>query len=368
MSVFKRGGSPFYQYDFTFLGRRFWGSTKLTNRKAAERYENRMRERLAQSRAGILDPEPPPLFAGFASEFLLRTKAELRPRSWKRYQSSLKSLQPWFNPKRLDEIRADDIERFKQARLQEGCSPSTVNRDLACLRRILSFALQLDLLVTTPFVRKKVRFLKERGRERILTFDEERRYLKAARNPLRDVATLMLEMGLRPEEVCSIRQENIHLGTRPPFLHVPGGKTKNARRDVVLTERARETLKRRLIETKGDYIFPVRVGRGFDWSHPMWELHPAHYQALEESEIQPPFQIYDLRHTYGTRAIESGTDPLTLMRLMGHQDLKTTMRYVHLSKAHLREAQMRIERYRARREREEKEEKEERKKVSRAVV
>ncbi len=88
----------------------------------------------------------------------------------------------------------------------------------------------------------------------------------------------------------------------------------------------------------------------------MWELHPAHYQALEESEIQPPFQIYYLRHTYGTRAIESGTDPLTLMRLMGHRDLKTTMRYVHLSKTHLAEAQMRIERYRARREKEEKEE------------
>jgi integrase len=123
-----------------------------------------------------------------------------------------------------------------------------------------------------------------------------------------------------------------------------------------VTERGRETLKRRLLQAKGEYIFPVHVGRGFDWSRPMWELHPAHYQALEESEIQPPFQIYDLRHTYGTRAIESGTDPLTLLRLMGHQDPKTTMRYVHLSKTHLVEAQVRIERYRSSREKEEKQE------------
>jgi integrase len=354
MSVFKRDGSPFYQYDFVFMGRRFWGSTKLRNRKAAERYENKMRERLAQSRGGILDPEPPPLFAGFASEFLSRTKAELRPKAWKRYQVSLKSLRPWFDSKRLDEIRADEIERFKQARLQKGRSASTVNRDLACLRRILSFALRLDLLPTTPFVAKKVRFLKERGRERILTFEEERRYLKAARNPLRDVATLILEMGLRPEEACSIRRENAHLASVPAFLHVPGGKTKNAKRDVAVTERARQILRRRLLQAKGDCIFPARVGRGFDWSRPMGELHPAHYQALEDSKILPPFQIYDLRHTYGTRAIESGTDPLTLMRLMGHQDLKTTMRYVHLSKRHLVEAQVRIERYRAKREREDK--------------
>jgi integrase len=82
----------------------------------------------------------------------------------------------------------------------------------------------------------------------------------------------------------------------------------------------------------------------------MFELHPAHYDALNDSGINPRFQLYDLRHTYGTRAIESGTDPLTLMRLMGHADLKTTMRYVHLSKRHLAEAQSKIERYRAERE------------------
>jgi len=354
MSVFKRENSPFYQYDFVFMGRRFWGSTKLANRKAAERFVSKMREKLAQSRGGILDPEPPPLFATFSLEFLTRTEAELRPKSWKRYQVSLNSLRPWFDAKRLDEIRADDIERFKQSRLEEGCSPSTVNRDLACLRRILSFALRMDLLTTTPFVARKVRFLKERGRERILTFEEERRYLKVARNPLRDIGTLMLEMGLRPREACTIRRENIHLTSAPPFLHVPEGKTKNAVRDLVVTKRAEEILKRRLLQAKGEYLFPAHVGRGFDWSRPIEELHPAHYRALEDSGVKPPFQIYDLRHTFGTRAIESGTDPLTLLRIMGHQDLKTTMRYVHLSKRHLVEAQVRIERYRAEREKEEK--------------
>jgi integrase len=116
-----------------------------------------------------------------------------------------------------------------------------VNRDLACLRRILSFALQLDLLLTTPFVSRKVRFLKERGRERILTFKEERRYLQAARNPLHDVAILMLEMGLRPEEACSIRRENVHLTTVPAFLHIPEGKTKT-RKGMSSLQSGREKL------------------------------------------------------------------------------------------------------------------------------
>lgn len=350
MSVFKRKASPYYRFDFIFHGRRYQGSTKLKNKRAAQSAEDILRADLAKSRAGIVERKPVPLFGKFADEFLERVKPELRPKSYSRYQDSLKPLREKFGSKSLDEITADEIERFKQSRLEQELSSSTVNRDLACLRRILFFAVRTDRLASTPFVARKVRFLKENGRERILSFEEERKYLSAARQPLRDAATLIVELGLRPNEICSIRREHIHVLAVSPFLHVPGGKTKNARRDVPLTQRANEILNRRCAAAKGEYIFPLRVGRGIDWSRPMCELHPAHYDALEESQIHPRFQLYDLRHTYGTRAIEGGTDPLTLMRLMGHADLKTTARYVHLSKRHLAEAQTKIERYRAERE------------------
>ena len=79
----------------------------------------------------------------------------------------------------------------------------------------------------------------------------------------------------------------------------------------------------------------------------MNDLHHAHERALKASGIEPRFRLYDLRHTYGTRAIEAGMNPLTLAKLMGHADLKTTQRYVHLSKQHLGEAQKRIEEFRA---------------------
>jgi site-specific recombinase XerD len=80
----------------------------------------------------------------------------------------------------------------------------------------------------------------------------------------------------------------------------------------------------------------------------MTELEPAHQKALRETGIEPPFRLYDLRHTYGTRAIEAGIDVFSVAKLMGHADLDTTQRYVHLSKGHLEEAQKKIERFRAR--------------------
>jgi integrase len=360
VSVFKIIGSPYYQFDFVLKGRRFRGSTKQKNKTAAQRHESNLRQRLANDRSGIVELEAPPCFSDFAKEFLERTKDEMENSTARGYKNSLQNVKPWLGASRLDEISADTIEKYKQSRLAEKRSPSTVNREMGFVRRVLLYAVKVSrpsagrqplkwVLLSTPFVAHGVGFLKENRRERIINFDEERRYLAASRQPLRDIATLILEMGFRPEEVCSIRGRDVHL-LGCAFVHIPEGKTPKAVRDVPMTSKGKEILKRRLSAAVGEYLFPRRVGNGFDWSLPMNELNPAHRTALKDSKVTPPFRIYDLRHTYGTRAVEGGTDPLTLMKLMGHKELSTTLRYVHLSKRHLGDAQVKIEKYRAERE------------------
>ena len=57
-----------------------------------------------------------------------------------------------------------------------------------------------------------IEFLDEHNeQDRILTFQEQRAYLAAASNTLEDIATIMLETGMRPEEVCRIRKVNVQL-------------------------------------------------------------------------------------------------------------------------------------------------------------
>jgi integrase len=352
MSLYKRPDSEFYQYEFLYGGRRYRGSTKHTNLRAAERVENTLKTKLANSRFGIKELKPVPVFSDFAPRFLEMVRPELRPNGYRTYAVCLRNLLSVFRTKRLDEITPAMIQEFKEARLRVGRSGATVNRDLATLRRIFSIALKLDVVQATPFAARRVGFCKESSRERVLTFTEELNYLTKATQPLRDVATLIVETGLRPGETCSARCEDVHLFTATPFLHVPEGKTENAVRDVPLTAKAVEVLNRRLAEAKrakGQYLFPARIGQGHDWQRPMNELEPAHQKALRLSGVKH-FRLYDLRHTFASRAVEAGMDALTLKAVMGHADLKTTSRYVHPTFRHLAEAQAKVEQFRAVRE------------------
>ncbi len=348
MTIYKQPGSPYYYYDFYFEGRRYQAATHLRNKTVAHRVECVKKAELAQRRVGILPKKQIPLFQDFAERFLHTVKVERRGNTHRACSSCVRNLEPVFGRKYLDEITPEMIRGFKEARIEQERSPATVNRDLSCLRQILGIAVKEELIQKSPFFGGRVEFLHEKGRERTLTFDEERKYLKAAAPVLRDVAISMVEMGLRPGEIFQLRREDVRAEPPSPYVHIREGKSDRAVRDVPITSRALPVFNRRLSNAKGEYVFPRRVGNGYDWTRPMTEVEPAHLRALESSGIKPPFRLYDLRHTYGTRAIEAGIDIFSVAKLMGHADLSTTQRYVHLSKGHLEDAQKKIERFRAR--------------------
>ncbi len=347
MTIYKQPGSPYYYYDFHFEGRRYQKSTHLRNKTIAERVECVRKAELAQRRAGILPRKHIPLFRDYSNRFLHTVKVERRPNTHRAYLSCVRNLEMPFGRKYLDEITPELIRAFKEARIEQQRSPATINRDLSCLRQILGIAVKEELIQRSPFFGGRVEFLHEKGRERTLSFGEECKYLKAATPVLREVGTVMVEMGLRPGEIFHLRGEDVHIGPPAPHVHVREGKSDRAVRDVPITSRALPIFKRRISKAKDEYLFPRRVGNGYDWSRPMTELEPAHLRALRKSGIETPFRLYDLRHTYGTRAVEAGIDVFSVAKLMGHADLRTTERYVHLSKAHLEDAQKKIERFRA---------------------
>jgi integrase len=88
----------------------------------------------------------------------------------------------------------------------------------------------------------------------------------------------------------------------------------------------------------GQYLFPHRN----DKNKPMLKANNAHATALAKSKVKP-FRLYDLRHTWATRAAEAGMDMPTLAALLGHSKLNMVMRYAHPQERHQVDAVRRLE-------------------------
>jgi len=247
MSVYKRGGV--YWYEFWFQGQRYRDSTKLTNKTAAQNVEAIGRAELAQGRAGIVRKKPCPKFEDFVNnDFLPWSEKQhaAHPRTHLRHKVSCNRLTRFFGKLLLDAISTGDVEKFKLERSEEITSAGT-NRDLAAMRSMLNYAVRKGLIQLNPV--HGVKLLPEGpGAMRVVSQEEQRKYLAKASPLLRDVATVMVETGMRPEEVFTIRKENAHVAQG--YVFVPTGKTRFARRNIPLTDAAKAVLKRRVKATQ----------------------------------------------------------------------------------------------------------------------
>jgi integrase len=67
----------------------------------------------------------------------------------------------------------------------------------------------------------------------------------------------------------------------------------------------------------------------YDIQKPIGSVKKPHSAAVERAKIKQHLRLYDLRHTFATRAVASGADLPTLSELLGHTSILMTMRYVH---------------------------------------
>jgi integrase len=175
---------------------------------------------------------------------------------------------------------------------------------------------------------------------RVLSHVEERQYFAKASPVLRDIARLILETGMRPEEVYTLRPENVDLVRKT--VQVPRGKTAAARRVLTLTSAALEVLQSRMSSNETPYIFPCDT----DSSRPIPKVNNAHDRAVKESGVAP-LRLYDLRHTWATRAAMSGIDLVTLAAMLEHSRIQMVLRYAHPTQAHQTKAMEQLERFNA---------------------
>ncbi len=251
---------------------------------------------------------------------------------------------------KLDAVTPEAITGFIEKRRQAKYEVATINRALQVLRRMLRLAVEWGKIDKSP---ARVALLPgENRRERVLSPSEESAYIKAAgdigeativayeralggiravqrgKQPtkptdpfiLRDVATVLLDCGLRPDECYRLRWDQYREGS----LHIATGKTANARRTVPLSDRGAAILEMRRGATGGDWIFPASTQSGhIDLS----SLKKQHAKACLLAKLEH-VPLYTFRHTCLTRWA-GHMDPYSLAYFAGHSSFVTTRRYVH---------------------------------------
>jgi len=170
---------------------------------------------------------------------------------------------------------------------------------------------------------------------RVITLEEQAAYLSETSQPLRDIAKIMLDTGMRPEEVFRMRVENIDFKQKTIFN--PFGKTKAARRTIPMTDDALSLLSGRVkgaAEIGTPFVFPPT----YDALKPIGSVKKAHRAAVKRAKM---------RHAFATRAVASGADLPTLSALLGHASILMTMRYVHPAAEQKRLVTEKFEKFRA---------------------
>jgi len=151
-----------------------------------------------------------------------------------------------------------------------------------------------------------------------------------------DVAAVMLETGMRCGEVYQLRKQDVNLAQG--FVKVVKGKTKSSIRRVHLSDRARMILTYRIKRFDGENLFPQNETDGQIATTSLNNLHLKTIRLLGYS-----FRLYDCRHSFATRALESGVDLLNLASILGRANLKMVSRYAHPSEQHKADAIRRMD-------------------------
>ncbi len=335
--LFKRG--LYWHYDFRFQRQRYQGSTFLKNKEKAESFVASLRTNLAMGLAGLADRKPAPVLSAFLEkEFLQWTEQHAKkPRTKAFYADKVKRLVEYkpFTMTRVDGITELMIQGYKDFRISQKLSPATINGELRTLRKALIYAARCEL---AGYQRGKVSQLPgEKNRDFILDQKTEKRFLELADYPLKQAAILMLDLGLRPEEVVGLRKADIS----PDVVIVRSGKTESARRALPQTHRTKSVFELCFATfPDSEWVFPGSKGQHFTRG----ALDNLYTAFRNEHGFPERMVLYSCRHTFATRLAEScNGDLFVLKEALGHADTKTCQKYVHVQPNYLTLAMKRKE-------------------------
>lgn len=335
MSVMKRGNSRYWYIQFQMNGKTYIRSSRTTNKKLAEQMETEWKAKLhAQEFLGRKDRIT---VRAAIDQFCDSKKGTAAYMGLLSTAKTVGRLLPIH--KAIDELNSHDLERFKRDRMEAGVSPQTIKHDFNLIRGAWKYSRKLGYQVNDlDFPQVKVpktplRYLSDEEEARLLRCLDPRREgsglrpyhlrddeMKRALQDAYDLVILLLDTGARYSEIANIEWLRINLEDRTIRLWRPKVQNEGV---LFMTDRVYDVLTRREAVRTTSYVFQNRKGgpRGY--------VSQSIRKAMRKAGLND-CHIHTLRHTHASRLIQNGMSVYEVREVLGHTDIKTTMRYAHL--------------------------------------
>ena len=216
---------------------------------------------------------------------------------------------------KADTLTSSQLVTYRNARLLTH-SPQTVKHELSMVFRSLKWS--RDELGYSNIIIPTVKMPSiPRGRDRRITFQEEKDLLNALRftSEVQNIVSLAIETGMRRSEIINMRWSDINLKMRT--LHIPKTKT-DLPRTIPLTSQASRILTSLQRNISGQ-VFTISTG----------SVSQAFKRACKRAKIED-LRFHDCRHEAITRFFEMGLNVMEVAAISGHRDLRMLQRYTHL--------------------------------------
>lgn len=331
MTVIKRDKS--YWIDIGFNRKRYRLRSPDNSYKGAKAYETLLRSRLARGEPIVEETKADVkkyTFKELALQWLeVYVKNNNKPSEYYNKSNILKdTLIPYFGNKCVDAITSYDIEQYKSYLLQtRKLKPKSVNNYLSILSKCLKSAVELEILKNVP----KIQLLKVPPQKYdYLTEAETEQLLINAKGMWYDMILLAVRTGLRFGELIALKWEDINFKAETitisrNIVHGIEGSPKNNRsRTVPMTKSVVEML---AVKTRSNtFIFHDNNRKPLYYTYCRKQLHKACKQAGLRI-----INWHILRHTFASQLAAKGVSIISIKELLGHSDIKMTMRYSHIN-------------------------------------
>lgn len=344
--IYKRKSSPYWY--IRLHNRRY--STYTTLKTKAEDLLHRKEYELWQRHHGIEDKTGCSL-QEFLTKYLNWVKTNKRPETLKSYKSIIKCLTLFLqghpNTRRLKDISPTLLEEYKIWR-RKTVKAWTLNNDIKELKSIFNKAIEWGYLYNNPAKNLGYIEIDDAKPIRYLSQEEYKKFFEICKQAFSEYYPIFytfIHTGMRRGEILALdwsdidfKQSMIYIRSKDGFR--PKGidkKSKQAKTRVIPIHDHLKNMLYKLRQPSGK-IFTYR---GQPYSHN--RLRRVLMRIAKQAEVKGLTRLHELRHSYATFLVKHGVDIYKVKELLGHSDIRDTMKYAHMPTEFMKEDVKKLE-------------------------